>query len=180
MWTTNSVDSNLSIDVRANVCCVQFNPVNSNILAVGSAAHSVLLYDLRYPRDPVHVFQGHEKAVSYVRFVNADELVSASTDNSLRLWDCRERHCLQTFRGHMNEKNFVGLATNGQFLVCGSETNELYMYCKGIQKPLIHHSFSRPDAQHGHHFVSTVAWRKRSNTLLAANSLGSIWMLGLV
>jgi len=30
---------------------------------------------------------GHSKAVSYVRFLSGSQLVTASTDNSLKLWD---------------------------------------------------------------------------------------------
>ena len=32
--------------------------------------------------------------------------------------------------GHSNEKNFVGLATDGDYITCGSENNSLYMYYK--------------------------------------------------
>ena len=30
----------------------------------------------------------------------------------------------------MNEKNFVGLATDGDYITCGSENNGLYIYYK--------------------------------------------------
>lgn len=36
---------------------------------------------------PLGVVSGHKKAVSYVRFMGGDRLVSASTDNTLKLWD---------------------------------------------------------------------------------------------
>ena len=35
------------IDSKANVCSVQFSPVNSNLMAFGSANYRVYLYDLR-------------------------------------------------------------------------------------------------------------------------------------
>ena len=35
------------------------------------------------------------------------------------------------FTGHVNEKNFVGLATDGDYITCGSENNGLYIYYKG-------------------------------------------------
>jgi len=37
---------------------------------------------------------------------------------------------VRTFRGHTNEKNFVGLTVNSEYLACGSETNEVYVYHK--------------------------------------------------
>ena len=33
-------------------------------------------------------------------------------------------------KGHVNEKNFVGLATDGDYITCGSENNGLYIYYK--------------------------------------------------
>lgn len=37
---------------------------------------------------------------------------------------------LRTFRGHTNEKNFVGLTVNREYIACGSETNDVYVYHK--------------------------------------------------
>ena len=38
--------------------------------------------------------------------------------------------CFDSMTGHSNEKNFVGLATDGDYITCGSENNSLYMYYK--------------------------------------------------
>ena len=42
-----------------------------------------------------------------------------STDSQLKLWDVSKQQCTRTFKGHLNEKNFVGLATNGDYVACG-------------------------------------------------------------
>ena len=42
-----------------------------------------------------------------------------STDSQLKLWGTTKPHCLRTFRGHTNEKNFVGLATDRDYIACG-------------------------------------------------------------
>ena len=68
---------------------------------------------------------GHRKAVSYVRWLSDGEVVSASTDSTLRLWDLHTARESRVFRGHVNEKNFVGLAADSEFIACGSETNEV-------------------------------------------------------
>lgn len=39
---------------------------------------------------------------------------------------------VRTFRGHKNEKNFVGLSVNNGYIACGSETNEVFVYHKVI------------------------------------------------
>ena len=36
---------------------------------------------------PLAVVAGHNRAVSYVRFMGASQLATASTDNTLKLWD---------------------------------------------------------------------------------------------
>lgn len=59
-------------------------------LQVGSADHHIHYYDLRNPCHPVSVFSGHNKAVSYVKFLSSNELASASTDSTLRLWDVKD------------------------------------------------------------------------------------------
>lgn len=103
-------------------------------MAFGSADHCVYYYDLRNTKSALNVFKGHKKAVSYVKFLNETELVSASTDSQLKLWSVGKNHCQRSFIGHTNERNFVGLATDGEYIVCGSENNSLYIYYKGLPK----------------------------------------------
>ncbi|GAY35298.1 hypothetical protein CUMW_015450 [Citrus unshiu] len=150
---------------------------------VGSADHHIHYYDLRNISQPLYVFNGHKKAVSYVKFLSNNELASASTDSSLRFWDVKENLPLHTFRGHRNEKNFVGLTVNNEYIACGSETNEVFVYHKAISKPAASHRFGS-DADHvdddmGSYFISAVCWKSDSPTMLTANSKGAIKVLVL-
>ncbi|KAJ8761150.1 hypothetical protein K2173_001206 [Erythroxylum novogranatense] len=90
IWNINQEASVLNIDMKANICSVKYNPGSSIYLAVGSADHNVHYYDLRSIKQPLNVFNGHRKTVSYVKFLSNYELASASTDNTLRLWDVKE------------------------------------------------------------------------------------------
>lgn len=58
VWSTKQAAPAVAIDMRANVCCVKYNPASAHEIAVGSADHSVHLYDLRNVSAPVHVFAG--------------------------------------------------------------------------------------------------------------------------
>ncbi|XP_044157331.1 E3 ubiquitin-protein ligase COP1 isoform X1 [Bufo gargarizans] len=192
LWSTNLDNSVASIEAKANVCCVKFSPTSRYHLAFGCADHCVHYYDLRNTKQPIMVFKGHRKAVSYAKFVNGEEIVSASTDSQLKLWNVTRPHCLRSFKGHINEKNFVGLASNGDYIACGSENNSLYLYYKGLSKTLLTFKFDTVKSvldkdrkeDDTNEFVSAVCWRAlpdgESNVLIAANSQGTIKVLELV
>lgn len=177
-----------TLEARANICCVKFNPKSSYHLAYGSADHCVHYYDLRNMKEAVTIFRGHKKAVSYVKFLNNEAIVSASTDSQLKVWNVNRPYCLKSFTGHVNEKNFVGLATDGDYIACGSENNALYVYYKGLTKKLFSYKFESVGGVLEHdrredepnEFVSAVCWKQNSNVVLAANSQGTLNVLEMI
>ncbi|KAK2639022.1 hypothetical protein Ddye_026817 [Dipteronia dyeriana] len=192
LWSINQGGSIGTIKTKANVCCVQFPLDSGRSLAFGSADHRIYYYDLRNSKIPLCTLIGHNKTVSYVKFVDAATLVSASTDNTLKLWDlstCTSRVIdtpLQSFTGHMNVKNFVGLSVADGYIATGSETNEVYVYHKAFPMPALSFKFNNMDPISGNdtddaaQFISSVCWRGQSSTLVAANSRGNIKILEMV
>ncbi|KAK7292781.1 hypothetical protein RJT34_15634 [Clitoria ternatea] len=196
LWNISEKNSVGTIWNPANICCVQFSAYSTNLLFFGSADYKVYGYDLRHTRIPWCTLSGHGKAVSYVKFLDSETVVSASTDNSLKLWDLRKTSssklssdaCVSTFKGHSNEKNFVGLSVLDGYISCGSESNEVYCYHKSLPVPIATHKFESIDPISGHpnssdnsgQFVSSVCWRKKSNMLVAANSVGIVKLLQMV
>ncbi|KAL5062386.1 hypothetical protein RYX36_024123 [Vicia faba] len=196
LWNISERNSIGTILSPANVCCVQFSEYSSNLLFFGSADYKVYGYDLRHTKIPWCTLSCHGKAVSYVKFIDAQTVVSASTDNTLKLWDLKKtssdesssNSCDLTFRGHSNEKNFVGLSVLDGYIACGSESNEVYCYHKSLPVPIASHKFQSIDPISGHsnscdnngQFVSSVCWRKKSNMLVAANSVGIVKLLQMV
>ncbi|GAB4846429.1 Protein SPA1-RELATED 3 [Ancistrocladus abbreviatus] len=192
LWSINQGASIGTIKTKANVCCVQFPLDTGRSLAFGSADHRAYYYDLRNPKVPLCTLIGHNRTVSYVKFVDSTNLVSASTDNTLKLWDlsmCSSRVLdspLQSFTGHRNVKNFVGLSVLDGYIATGSETNEVFVYHKAFPMPALSHKFSSVDPLSGHgkddtaQFVSSLCWRGQSTTLVAANSAGNIKLLEMV
>ncbi|KAL8111437.1 protein SPA1-RELATED 2 [Apium graveolens] len=196
LWNITEKSSICTIRNVANVCCVQFSPKSSHLLAFGAADYKTYCYDLRNTSKPWCILSGHARAVSYVKFLDSETLISASTDSTLKLWDLNKtgtsvvanEGCISTLRGHTNEKNFVGLSvTDDGYIVCGSETNEVFAYYRSLPMPITSHKFGSIDPisgketdDDGGHFVSSVCWRKESEMVVAANSSGSIKLLQMI
>ncbi|KAK2966484.1 hypothetical protein RJ640_019013, partial [Escallonia rubra] len=176
----------------ANICCVQFSGDSPNLLAFGSADYKIYCYDLRNTSTPWCILAGHDKAVSYVKFLDCETLVSASTDSTVKIWDLNKTSssgfsthaCISSLRGHTNEKNFVGLSVADGYIACGSETNEVFAYYRSLPMPITSHKFGSIDPVSGKEtdddngqFVSSVCWRQKSNMVVSANSSGCIKLL---
>jgi E3 ubiquitin-protein ligase RFWD2 len=86
-------------------------------LAFGSADHCVHYYDLRNTKSALNVFRGHKKAVSYVKFLNSESLVSASTDSQLKLWNVNQESILQNSFSAGNVSDKFSSSSFGQFYI---------------------------------------------------------------
>jgi len=73
---------------------------------------------------------------------DGDYCAASSTDSSLKLWSVNQAECVRTFTGHTNEKNFVGLTANGDYMACGSENSSVCMYYKALSKPVVQFKFN--------------------------------------
>ncbi|KOM49339.1 hypothetical protein LR48_Vigan08g016600 [Vigna angularis] len=200
LWTINQGVSVGTIKTKANVCCVQFPLDFAHCLAFGAADHQIYYYDLRNMKEPLCTLVGHNRTVSYIKFVDSVSLVSASTDNTLKLWDlsnCASRVVdspVQSFTGHKNIKNFVGLSVSDGYIATGSETNEafhlslslVFIYHKAFPMPALSFKFYSSDplpldeANDPSKFITSVCWRGQSTTLIAANSTGNVKILQMV
>lgn len=196
LWNINQERSIATVRTKANVCSVQFAPDSGRLLALGSADYKVYCYDLRNVKTPLCTLTSHNKTVSYVKFLDSGSLVSASTDNTIKLWDLATNKARvlgntaspsRTFTGHSNVKNFVGLSVSDGYIATGSETNEVFVYHKSLPMPVASYKFNSADPVTGlemedddAQFVSCVCWRGQTQTLAAANSSGNVRLLEMV
>ncbi|KAL8102573.1 WD-40 repeat-containing protein MSI4-like [Apium graveolens] len=74
---------------NADVHCVDWNPLDINLLLTGSADHSVCMFDRRNLGSPVHKFEDHKAAVLCVQWCPDKSSVfgSSAEDGSLNIWD---------------------------------------------------------------------------------------------
>lgn len=195
LWNQKNQKSLLTLDIRSNVCSARFSPNDSNLIAVGAADHRVFLFDLRKPSTPIFNEKRHTKAVSYVRFSGNDQLISASTDSTLRSWSIPLGHNDEVYKGHLNEKNFVGLAVKDGgcgLIATGSEDNSVYIYDQNLAEPVLKCPMSTkcpltgvPMDDEQSAFVSSVTWTNQYDQdgkpiLLAANSTGNIKLISII
>ena len=184
IWSSVSQQPPLVVTLQSSACDVDFSPADAYTISVACADRNMYLYDLRNPREPIKTFKGHSRTVSGARFMSEDELMTSSIDGQILLWNKENEELVGTFKGHKNEKNFIGLACNGDFIAAGSEDDTVYIYHKAIQKPLASFQFEDqerildgPTVGSSAGFVSAIAWKKDSSVLLAANSWGAISVL---
>ncbi|KAJ3174844.1 RING finger and WD repeat domain-containing protein 2 [Geranomyces variabilis] len=204
LWSVNQRSAVATVQSTVNLCTVKWNPEVHNQIAFGSADHHIHYYDTRNLATPLHVFQGHSKAVSYVNFVSANTLLSCSTDSTLRSWDVSgsistgQSKCTQKYAGHVNVKNFVGMSVDcsGEYIACGSETDEVHVYWKwlgqsvvkremgGARDPITARIIPRRKQEPptvGGPFLSSICWqRTQPGRLIAANSHGRVSVMELV
>lgn len=144
---------------RTPVCCAEFGPGSSSLLALACADTNVYVHDIRRMSTPVLTLSDHQRAASNVRFMGKDRLVSASIDSTVKIWDISsgeycysptgKSHCARnrpsrTFSAHHNVRNFVGLSVSRDegLIACGSEKNKVYAYDSSSTKPILCHDFT--------------------------------------
>ncbi|CAN8252125.1 unnamed protein product [Cochlearia groenlandica] len=164
---------------KSAVCSVEFDPTGGNAVAVGCADQRGYIYDTRKIIEPALILQGHNKTVSYARFLDGGTVVTAGTDGCLKLWSVNSGRVIRTYEGHVNSRNFVGLSVwrNGALFGCGSENNRVFVYDRRWGKPVWVDGFEPVGMTSGSdkRFVSSVCWRQSGVdqcTLVAGGSDG--------
>ncbi|CAN4075697.1 unnamed protein product [Withania somnifera] len=160
------------------VCCVEFNPFRGQMVAVGCADRRIYAYDMRKMLDPLFVLDGHQKAVTYIRFLDERTIVSSSIDECLKMWDAEHQLVIRTYKGHSNSRRFVGLSVwkPGGLICCGSESKQVFVYDKRWGEPIwVYGREPMGLTVQDNGFVSSVCWQQKDEnqcTLVAGDSDG--------
>ena len=162
--------------------------INSRELCSASTDSSVCIWDVKKSHshtetfDPYNIYHQGGGGVTSIP-------PEMETNNSAGIEsDIVSTRLIRTLTGHVNRRNFVGLAasSDGKSVACGSETNEVFVYNKNFSTPLATVSFDKPgmlksssrENDSGNHFVSALCWSDES-ALISANSEGRIKIVSL-
>ncbi|KAI6650231.1 E3 ubiquitin-protein ligase RFWD2 [Oopsacas minuta] len=148
---------------------------NQNLLIAGTSSDAIPLYDLRTPSISIGKLKRVNQGVCALSSIVGSEfeVVSASKDSTLTLWDLRMRRLVRGYRGHKNEDKFVGLANNGKFIAVGTEDDSIILYHKEISSPVMCYNY--PPGNMG--FVRCLSFHEDEKHLIGGNSTGNVKIL---
>lgn len=101
-------------------------PRGGTLLASCSSDLTIKLWDPSDDYKNIRTLPGHDHSVSAVRFVpsgaagspsSGNLLVSASRDQTLRIWDVSTGYCVKTIRGHADWVRDVSPSFDGRWLI---------------------------------------------------------------
>ncbi|KAK7928882.1 hypothetical protein PG985_005880 [Apiospora marii] len=101
-------------------------PRGATLLASCSSDLTIKLWDPANEYKNIRTLPGHDHSVSAIRFIpsgvagaptSGSQLVSASRDKTLKIWDVATGYCLRTLRGHGEWVRNVSPSIDGRFLI---------------------------------------------------------------
>jgi len=100
-------------------------------LAPGVSDIEFALIDLAKIKNACYLrsFEGHKKYVNDIAIApSGKRFVSASSDNTLKLWDINSGTCLRTFVGHKDSIYAVAITFDRKYVVSGSDDKTLKLW----------------------------------------------------
>lgn len=103
---------------------VKKNGTVEELMVTASDDFTMFLWNPLKSNKPIARMTGHQKLVNHVAFSpDGRYIVSASFDNSIKLWDGRDGKFLSTFRGHVASVYQVAWSSDCRLLVsCSKDT----------------------------------------------------------
>ncbi|MGZ5914083.1 MAG: protein kinase domain-containing protein [Hyphomicrobium sp.] len=121
---------------EANIWAVAFTG-DATRFATASHDWKVTLWDANQPSAPLHVFDGHEKAVKSLAYSPQTFLLaSGSADKTVRLWDLQTLSLKRTLNGPRDFVTALAFSHNGRNLAAGSLDGRVDVWSIGYGRRL--------------------------------------------
>lgn len=101
VWNSHTLECEAIVGFKKagplhSMCTLTHEP---DLVCIGCGDKRVLIRDSKQ-ENVVTSLHGHTKAVSHVRQLHDGRLVSASHDNTLKIWDIKSQQCVATLKDH--------------------------------------------------------------------------------
>ena len=184
LWDLNSARSIKTIKCETCVLSVKFDPYADNHLAFGGYDKKIHYYDIRNLKQPVSFCDAFDAPVVNIDFLSKYEIVSGSKTSQLKIWNVQTPNIVSSLKNSYFVSGLMGLATDGDYIVCGSETDALDLYHKNVEKKILRYDFpsitsplfGAPES----HCLTAACWKKYENVVVTANNYGILRVLQIV
>ncbi|CAF9920714.1 rRNA-processing protein sof1 [Imshaugia aleurites] len=125
---TSSPLSKVSLGLASN--SIAWNPMESINFAVASEDHNIYMFDMRKLKRALNVYKDHVAAVMDVEFSpTGQELVSASYDKTIRLWDRAGGHSRDIYHTKRMQRVFSCKFTpDAKYVLSGSDDGNIRIW----------------------------------------------------
>ncbi|KAL9064474.1 MAG: hypothetical protein Q9161_008849 [Pseudevernia consocians] len=125
---TSSPLSKVTLGLASNA--IAWNPMEAFNFVVGSEDHNIYMFDMRKLNRALNVYKDHVAAVMDVEFSpTGEELVSASYDKTIRLWDRAGGHSRDIYHTKRMQRVFSCKFTpDARYVLSGSDDGNIRIW----------------------------------------------------
>ncbi|KAI9846655.1 MAG: rRNA-processing protein sof1 [Sclerophora amabilis] len=125
---TSSPLSKVVLRLASNA--ISWNPMEAFNFAVANEDHNIYIFDMRKMDRALNVLKDHVHAVMDVNFSpTGEELVSASYDRSIRIWNRSQGHSRDVYHTKRMQRVFSAMFTpDAQYVLSGSDDGNVRLW----------------------------------------------------
>ncbi len=143
-WELGELEKTIKGHTKAVLDVDYGGPRGGTLLASCSSDLTIKLWDPSDEYKNIRTLPGHEHSISAVRFIpsgaagapsSGNLLVSASRDQTLRIWDVSTGYCVKTLRGHSDWVRDVYPSLDGRFLLSAGNDQTARLWDVSVLTP---------------------------------------------